>query len=134
MPTVRYSDGTEFYFPEPKGENIRQLAKRHNYLQLHYKKCSKEQLEQYVDDMIYLLLDYWKAHNIKEPFNQLYRLVEENQLTFRIPDIQEVFYRRVKEVKELIELYKTESGEKKEEVKKELKKRGFIGGREIEQL
>lgn len=134
MPTFVYKDGKEVTFPDPKGENIRQIGKRKLAIQEHISKMKPLEITTYVDDIVYLLLDYWKAHKVSEPFKKLDQLVGDESMTYADDRFGEVFAERVLSNRALLTDFQTGDDSTKEVAKKKLKERGFIGRRNIEEL
>lgn len=135
MPTITYQDGTVTNLPDPQGKSIQQISKRLIALTDDSDKMTELEWGVYIDDIIYLLLDYWKSETVEKPFDQLHRLVTEGQLSYRTDQYKDAFETRVKQNKELVTTFQTtDDTSYKEVLKNKLKSRGFIGVRKVETL
>jgi hypothetical protein len=138
MPTVKLPSGKEVTLPSFKEfyekdtpDNLTQLGLRALYLKTKDGNLTDEQLPILIDDMIYLLLDFWKSTKVEEPFKTLYEMVDQNLIQFESSRVQKLLCDRIKENHSLINTFKNGTGKVKTEARRELQERGFIGGREV---
>src|SRR5690606_28193947 len=103
MPTVHLADGTTLELPKPEGPGIQQLGIRSLYLNHRADELEDNIALSFVDDIIYLILAYWKEKGVERPFDRLHRLVLEKKMVFDNARYQTLFTDRVFEDFDLIE-------------------------------
>lgn len=131
MLQVKLEDGTTLKLPKPEGTEIQQLGIRSLYLNQRIEDLDVDDALVLIDDIVYLILDFWKSKAVEKPFDRLVCLVEEDKLAFDNDRYKQLFHTRVRTDAELVETYKTGEGEEKARAKEKLKERGFIGKRVI---
>lgn len=131
MLKVDLADGTTLTLPKPEGPGIQQLGIRSMYLNQRIDELETPTALELVDDIIFLILGFWKEQGVEKPFERLHLLVESDLLSFDNERYKALFHERVEADQELIATYKEGHGEEKARAKEKLKERGFIGARKI---
>lgn len=129
MPKVILDTGEVFDFPEPQGEHAIRAMKINTML-IDNQDVPPEEFDEWIDDMIYLLLTYWKESKVEDPFQKLVVLCEKDVMEFKSPEVKRAFTERIFEDRDLIKSF-IEKDERRDVAKSILKKRGFFGGRQI---
>lgn len=134
MPTVTLRDGTQVHLPIPEGSKLIQLGIRVMYLNQRIDEAKDEEIDRMIDDIVYLLLDFWKSRGVEQPFDRLTQLVQAQTLSYENELFRDKLENRVKETASYVAQFKFNTDDAlKQEARKELKKRGFIGSRDIEE-
>jgi hypothetical protein len=131
MFTVKLSDGQLVELPKPEGERLQQLGLRVIYLNNRAEELKEEKLIDYIDDIVYLVLDHWKQKGVKKPFDKLHTMVVEDRLNFDNLLFKQAFEDRVKDTFSFVCKFKEGDKKVKDQAKVQLKERGFIGERKI---
>jgi len=130
MITVKLDNGDVLEFPEPHGEDAVNALRINTWL-IDNPDIPDAEFDEAVDDMIYLLLSYWKAEKVNQPFDTLGKLCHDDLLKFKSEKVGERIKARVQDAKDLIAAYTFGQAEAKNGAKELLKRRGFFGKREL---
>jgi len=127
MLKVTLDNDVELELPEPSGEYALQAMKVNTFILDHEVDMNLTDMFPYIDDMIFLLLNFWKEEKLQQPFDKLVSMCEQDVISFKSEKIKVAFKERVIEDKGLISDYSLGDGDKKTRAKDLLKERGFFG-------